>query len=254
MSMQPVRKPSLEAAPLGVRTIGFVVRHFGLLVISTVVFTVIGVATSFALPRPFVDRAMVELGMRFLDEPVEHPMVAGARLTGYLRTAAREAGIPDATIVVDLRRHQKSNAPTRLLEVRVEAPTAEQTRKIIDEAVARLIAEHGAIQKRELEILRRQLTQFEETAKRLDGALETETDEEQIEEIGPLIVAVHRTINATRSVATELRLPPTRVVRHALEPAPAPSRLPITTLAGVLLGAMVGVISGAWRDAKRSLA
>lgn len=248
----PVPKPSLEAAPLGVRSIGFVVRHFSLLVLIVVLSTGAGVALGFALPRPFVDRAIVELGGRFMDEPVEHPMVAAARLTGYLKAAAREVGTPEAVIIVENRRGQKTNALTALIEVRVEAETADTTRTIIDRAVGRLVKDHSVIQERELEIMKRQLTQLEASVDRLEKQIES--DIEQGDDLAPLVIDAHRAVSGTRSVATSVRMPATRVVRHAVAPEPDRSRLPVTTLGGLVLGVLLGLIAGAWRDAKRSMA
>ena len=252
MAMQPIRSaPSLETAPLGVRTIAFVVRHFGLLAIVTILLTAGGVVLGVTLPRPFVDRAMVELGLRFLDEPVEHPMIAAARLTGYLQAAARETGEPGARIFVENRRGQKQNELTRLIEVRVQASTADAARAIVDRAVGRLVEEHREVQKEELAIMKRQLAQLEAASEQLEA--QVDKGGEEADELAPLVFTIHRKVNATRSVTTQLRIPPSRVVRHALQPARARSKLPVTTLAGLVLGVIVGVIAGAWRDAKRSL-
>lgn len=243
----PVAKSPLDAAPLGLRIIAFGVRNLGTIVASTFVFLVLGLAVGFLWPRPFVDKAIVEIGVRFEDEPIEHPIVVSARLVGALGRAANELGHPGAEIDIDIRRTQKSNAVTRLMEVRVSADGADDARAILDRGVSQLVEEHGAVHGAELAIVTKQLGRLERAAERLSHR-DVPTEDEG--DLDATLSETNRLITTTRNHATEVRLPKTRVVSHAVEPQRTPPRWPVFGLGGLVFGLGFGVAIAAVRGAR----
>src|SRR5688500_5040901 len=98
MSESPVNKsPAIRDGeveePLGVRAAGFLLQNFAPVLALTIAGGVVGGIAALALPQPYVDNAVIEIGARTRNEPLENPIQAGWRVRGAMLDAARDLGV-----------------------------------------------------------------------------------------------------------------------------------------------------------------
>lgn len=225
-------------APLGAKLVDLGVRAARPSAWATLTLVVAAVAIATLAPRPYVDRVIVEIGTRFLGEPLEHPVRTAIRLNALCRAAA-DVRDPEARVEVRPRRNEKTNAVTRVMDVQVEAATATAARSILGLGLSRLLIEHRAATRYELQVHQEQLAEFEAALARLERAAAAATGDER-EAFEARLYETRRALEGVTEVVERGSLE-TRILSRASEPEPKGSRLPVLLVGAVLLGLLLGV-------------
>ncbi len=224
--------------PFGVRAADSLLQNLVLIVSLIGGGGLLGCLIAVLLPRPYVDSAVVEVGIGFGGEPIENPIKAGWRIRGTLLDTAHDLDV-DLDSVILHRREEKTNELTRFMDVSVRAQTASTARTILDRGLARLMTDHQTARRFEQEVLKEQLTALETAATRVDQAIrdtppivegdpeKQEEMREQLDALNARLFDLHRSIQGARSTMSELRTPPTRVIARTAKVEKADSHLPI---------------------------
>jgi hypothetical protein len=244
--------PRQQELPFGVRAAALLLANGKVIAVATVLGAVAGAAIGARLPRPYVDTAVIEVGMRFVNEPVEDPIQAGWRLHGALLDAAREqqAG---SSVSITHRREEKTNALTRFFDASVRGADPVMVRAVLDRGIQRLLERHQTLHAHERQIMLDQVAILEKSTDGLEALIRDRprraTPEEGDVDVHLLNAALfdgYRSINGTRSAISDVRTPATRVVGRAATVEREPSRMGILAAGGLLFGLVFGVsIAGA---------
>ena len=250
----PETEPPPEPTPIGSRLLRALLEGhrtiLGLALVSGLGGWLLGALP----PRPFVDRAVVEIGVRLLNHPLEHPMIAAARLEGEARAASLVVG-GGAEVSVHNRREEKTNALTRFMDLEVRAETAEAARGVLDRSLEALLERHAAAHDHEIALFEEQRVLLQRADALVTGALvaaKAEIEDPRakpearsahqlrLERLTGRVYESHRLLNGTHNMLTPLRTPPTRVISRSAVPVQRRSRAPIQGFAGLLFGLCLG--------------
>jgi hypothetical protein len=142
--------PLDDASILGVRALRYVVSNRWTLGVPCLVFG-IAAAVAGALKTPtFEQHAVVQIGLRAPNDPIEERLVTAKRLEGYALEWGAKFGPIEAvgTPVID----EDPTRPARLVELRVKAQSSSAAASAVDVAVKRLLAHHESVHRFDLGI------------------------------------------------------------------------------------------------------
>lgn len=229
--------PLPSDAPFGAKVVDFSRRAFRSTALVVLVLVLVAGAFASLRPRRHVDRAIVEIGTRFVEEPLVHPVGTALRLHALCQRVADQRS-SEALIEVRIRRDEKTNAVTRIMDVSVEAETASAARSILDRALAQYLREHRGPTEYEHQLHTRELKDLERAAQRLETALAEVTGEER-SAYETRLYETRRMLDGVSDLVARGSLP-TRVVSRASQPEPRGSKLTIFLAAAVVLGLLLG--------------
>lgn len=240
----------IEIPPLALRVVDFVLKNILLIGGLMLAGGVAGWSISALQPKLFRDWAIVEVGTKFVSEPLEIPQLTEIRLLGACEKKA-EALNSNAAIQTHLFR-DKQQRPTGLIQVSVLGESPEKLSQILSTGLQETQAAHLTFHTFELDIAKRQEAHLLRNAQALEQAIKT-LDEPlpqatlRKEQLSVQLFDTHRMLNGTRSLLSGVRLKNTQLITRAPSPSPVPQKRLVFVIAGLLIGLMLGIATGVIR-------
>jgi hypothetical protein len=205
----------------------------------------VGVAAGGALAsmndRLYYTDALIEVGARAPNEPLENPIIAAERLAGHLSAMARRFDARATSSVTN--RRDKNHAITRFLDANVLAHTASAAASILSGATAALVDEEHAMHAYERTLVEQEIQYQLRAADRVRAAFGRGEGDADV--LAAELYETHRLINERSLAMSPIRMPDTRVLSKS-GATPLGSKLVGLASAGLLFGLLLAaVIAGA---------
>ncbi|MCK6550533.1 O-antigen ligase family protein [Myxococcota bacterium] len=237
-----------DEALVGVRALELALGNLPLIAVLALVGAAAGWVSAVLVERPFVTRAVVELGIRHPLAPVEDPIVAAERLGGHVADAARRHDA-HALVVAEPRRDM-ARALTRYLDVTVTAKTASAAQTIAAEGLAAFMAEHvemSAFERRLVTVegdnWKAWVARVEAQRARVVAEPKSDDTDERLTELDAAMLDAKTRVNACDALDNDLRTPATRIAVPPSDPAQVPSTAKPRAAGGLALGLFVAALA-----------
>lgn len=247
-----------ERELIAVRAFAFLIRHGKTVAASVVIASVLGFVGGHLAQPGYESHAAVEVGMRIPIEPLEMPIVARERLGGLIEANRRK--FPSVVAVeLENRYEPKSRKLTRVIDVTVFASTASASKAILELSIAELLAVHKTMHAYETELIERERAQYETAQKKIEASIEAlgggaeepalvAPGDKKPQLLSGALLEIQRLSNATTAMLSARRLPETVVVEPPTVPEEIASRAWMLAIAGAMLGALLGLAIGMFRE------
>ena len=241
--------PHRAEFPLARRVVGVVMCNLPFILGAPALGLAAGGAAAWLEPRPFEDRAVLQVGLRFLKTPIEPPYEVRERVSDALTRA--EAYRPGVELGVLLRRREKTNLPAQGVDVVVRAEDPDVARAVLDQGLSQVLAAHAAYHEEAVEAARLPVEGLREVARRIEASRALAAGSEAaVAALDAQMAKTDRLRWGSEEVLARVREAPTEVLARAPAPTRVPSRGPTWALGGLLTGLLLGLsvalLRGEW--------
>lgn len=231
--------PHSAEFPLARRVVGALVRNLAFVIgLPVLGVAVAGVATLLE-PERYQDQAILEVGLRFLETPVEPAYEARERVADALVRA--DGFSQDVDIDVFIRRLEKTATPSRGLDVAVRASSATVAKAVLDQGLARVLAAHSAYHAEAVAGAQTVVDRLNALAARVEASKRLVATGTAAAGLDVEMARVDRLRWGSEEVLAILQAAPTEVRARPAAPERVPSRAPAWLLGGLVAGLMLGI-------------